>query len=508
MTRKTAKTNSKNGCVTCKIRHVKCGEERPTCVQCTSTGRKCDGYVDASQRQLRRRREGPSLPLKVSPESRLVLVPGTRQERDFLNMFSTETCHSLSGLFHSDLWLYYIPQLSQTQPAIRHAVAAVSAAHKCLLAPVTETEKTSNFALEQYNKAIRALLDSSHPRFSNLDLTLITCALFVCLETVTGNNPQAMDHAQAGLRILARRQGTPGAPDPEFPISDGINRELSDLFSLLNIECSTRGRKMIPYKAHMEQPTQSDKIKFTTILQARRALVHITTPSFQLVQRITSLPQNVSGLEQQERFQEQQRLRKEHNEWWIAFQQLQKRRPKSRAGASTDPRAPLVLIVQHHATAILNETLLRQDEMIYDNFVSEFEEMVEAAEKISELSPKNGYRQTYNLEPYVGLSLYWAARKCRHPLIRRRAAAVIRASPQLDSMHDLEVLYHTAIYNIEREEASVAHLPVEHRVPECQDRFWETFMPNEKHSNPCQIIFVRKEGAESDYKMEEDYVHW
>jgi hypothetical protein len=80
--------------------------------------------------------------------------------------------------------------------------------------------------------------------------------------------------------------------------------------------------------------------------------------------------------------------------------------------------------------------------MIYDKFVSEFEEMVEAAEKIPELYPKNGDRQTYNLEPYISLSLYWAARKCRQPLIRRRAAAVIRTS-QLDCMHDSEQLYHT-----------------------------------------------------------------
>jgi hypothetical protein len=70
---------------------------------------------------------------------------------------------------------------------------------------------------------------------------------------------------------------------------------------------------MVPYKAHMEQPTQSDKVKFTTIIQARRALAHITTAFFQLVQRVTPFPQNVPDLEQQERLQEQQRLRKEHN---------------------------------------------------------------------------------------------------------------------------------------------------------------------------------------------------
>ncbi|KAJ5208137.1 hypothetical protein N7449_002516 [Penicillium cf. viridicatum] len=34
----------KSGCMTCKIRRVKCDEEKPQCRRCISTGRKCDGY--------------------------------------------------------------------------------------------------------------------------------------------------------------------------------------------------------------------------------------------------------------------------------------------------------------------------------------------------------------------------------------------------------------------------------------------------------------------------------
>ncbi|KAJ5970804.1 uncharacterized protein N7479_000722 [Penicillium vulpinum] len=36
----------KSGCITCKIRRIKCDEEKPHCRRCVSTGRKCDGYPD------------------------------------------------------------------------------------------------------------------------------------------------------------------------------------------------------------------------------------------------------------------------------------------------------------------------------------------------------------------------------------------------------------------------------------------------------------------------------
>ncbi|KAH4069175.1 hypothetical protein HBH98_012240 [Parastagonospora nodorum] len=38
------KPKNRSGCKTCKIRKVKCDEEKPFCKRCTSTGRTCDGY--------------------------------------------------------------------------------------------------------------------------------------------------------------------------------------------------------------------------------------------------------------------------------------------------------------------------------------------------------------------------------------------------------------------------------------------------------------------------------
>jgi hypothetical protein len=38
------KKRTKTGCLTCRKRRIKCGEERPTCANCTKSKRQCEGY--------------------------------------------------------------------------------------------------------------------------------------------------------------------------------------------------------------------------------------------------------------------------------------------------------------------------------------------------------------------------------------------------------------------------------------------------------------------------------
>ncbi|KAJ5811340.1 hypothetical protein N7474_007641 [Penicillium riverlandense] len=42
---------NRTGCGTCKIRHKRCDEAKPTCNTCRKTGRICDGYIDPSTGQ-------------------------------------------------------------------------------------------------------------------------------------------------------------------------------------------------------------------------------------------------------------------------------------------------------------------------------------------------------------------------------------------------------------------------------------------------------------------------
>jgi hypothetical protein len=58
------------------------------------------------------------------------------------------------------------------------------------------------YALIQYNKAIRSLKSRRSDDAKTLEVTLLTCVLFVCLELLRGNPELALDHLQSGLNIL------------------------------------------------------------------------------------------------------------------------------------------------------------------------------------------------------------------------------------------------------------------------------------------------------------------
>lgn len=509
MIRKRVQGNSRNGCITCKIRHIKCDEERPACLKCTKTGRKCDGYSELPPRRARKDPRDLHVFRRVTPGSNPIILPGTRQERDFLHMFATETCHSLTGYFHSDIWIYYIPQLCHTQPVIRHAVAAVSATHKLFLSDQTYNVENERFALEQYNRAIRGLLESQKSHSSNLDLTLITCSLFISLETMRNNRLQAMSHAESGLRLLARRQLLPTAPkSSSLRLSETINQELSDLFSLFNIDRAVWGQATVPYESAQEQSTKTGKITFTTLASAKRALIRHIYNFFKFIERVTPFPHDVPKSELQSQIDQQKRLKKEHRDWLQAFRKLQKRLSSSRNQNIIDHRAPLVLIIQYHTIAIWNETILRENEMVYDDHVSQFEEIVEAAEEFKDLCAKTNERTLFTLEPHISISLCWVSRKCRHPLIRRRAAEVIKSLPRQGGTHNSIELYHLALYHIDMEEASLAQNPVHERIPGEKCRVWDTISLDSEESSSCLAIFVFRDSVTGEYEQRQNYVKW
>lgn len=102
----------------------------------------------------------------VSFDRRLILRPGTREERQYIELFCSQTSWALSGYFSSQLWNYQLPQLSQSEPTVRHAVIALSAAHeRSFLNPSAET----SFILQQYNKSIQYLMEHlSAPNLSRM----------------------------------------------------------------------------------------------------------------------------------------------------------------------------------------------------------------------------------------------------------------------------------------------------------------------------------------------------
>jgi len=165
---------TRTGCLTCKIRRVKCDEARPACLRCTSTRRVCDGYYDPDPSR------SIIVPVIASPSFDIYASPQSNRSFAF---FVQRTCPQLAGFFGSDFWERYVLQAAYHESAVRHAIVAIGSLHELHEHQTATIDSNKSFALEQYNLAIRDLLAPlSQGRKRGVGVCLVSCILFICFE--------------------------------------------------------------------------------------------------------------------------------------------------------------------------------------------------------------------------------------------------------------------------------------------------------------------------------------
>ncbi|KAI1487150.1 hypothetical protein F5X96DRAFT_651361 [Biscogniauxia mediterranea] len=230
---RASKPKVRTGCVTYRIRRVKCDEEKPACVRCTSTGRVCDGYAGAplprKKHVTRHEYHQPDAGSAVDHRARMrVLRPliadieGTAQERMFFHRFRrvAETGLALHVSNLGSFWKRLVPQMGHSDPAVKHALIALGSSWqtmklqsspngqlldpKYMLLDNYCAEKLELVTFQQYNKAIyhlqRHVASPWSPR--SVEITLICCLIFICLETAQGNQDAVVAHIGNGLQII------------------------------------------------------------------------------------------------------------------------------------------------------------------------------------------------------------------------------------------------------------------------------------------------------------------
>ncbi|KAL6230326.1 hypothetical protein BDW75DRAFT_223078 [Aspergillus navahoensis] len=195
---------SRTGCRTCRLRHVKCDETPVACRNCLSNGWKCEGYEMARlPLQGKRRQSVPSTPAVAFRWA------VTSDEKRCVSFFLHRTVESLASFSDSSLWHELVFHMCCTEPAVYHAVVALSAVNQDLERhgiPMPGTDSSSSwhqFALEQCMRSF-GLLNKRHvsqdPQLRKV--VLVCCLLFVMLELVLGHYDDATVHLQSGLAIL------------------------------------------------------------------------------------------------------------------------------------------------------------------------------------------------------------------------------------------------------------------------------------------------------------------
>jgi hypothetical protein len=487
-----------------------------------------------TQKQLRQKAEcnrATFPPPKISADHSLVLRPGTREERQHVELFCTETTRVMAGLFRSDFWEHFLPQLSFAEPVIRHTVAALSAAYtrKIRLRASDPSVKSDRFVVQQYNKAISHLLEHLSSPHHSIDIVLIACCLFIYLEMVRGNFKQAFDHLEAGFKILNSRSKS---PSPSTISSDRIARELNNLFSRANINLFLQGSRPISYNLSdgptVENLPDTPKQPFHSLESARDSLIELMHKSLRFIYNTSSESDRHLRLQLEV---ERRGMQRELEEWRASFDQLlitQVKSKKKGTLSDPDPRGPLLLSCHHRNTLVRIKSLFSRDAMIFDEFTADFEAIVAEVKALMEHSkavttpkertfdtqprphppsPRLPSKQDFYLDLGIIPGVSWAAMRCRMPLLRRKAIRLLELHHSVEGTLNSLAIVRLAKLVVDVEEANLQHLPLEQRIPEDKDRVYDSYQPDDLDPDKFLVVLTSKPyGPDGDWHFRKEWL--
>ncbi|CZR62988.1 uncharacterized protein PAC_12885 [Phialocephala subalpina] len=258
------KPKTRTGCITCKIRRIKCDEGKPACKRCIITGRQCDGYRQPSQ--LKGTASRPQQNAKLRPATAAVqlhlvikfnhrLPPQfsdytdvTMCERRSLEYFRCRTADVLSRWVVESFWKYQLPQTAHSEPATRHAMIALAGMHEGVELlreaspndPRISSDMTASrlqYARHHYNIAVSELARALRERNDSEEVALMSCALFVIFNFIAGNFIAAFFHMHNGIEILSRWKTS--KVGSRILAEDSLEKNLITLFGRISFHSSS-----------------------------------------------------------------------------------------------------------------------------------------------------------------------------------------------------------------------------------------------------------------------------
>ncbi|KAI0517926.1 hypothetical protein F5B22DRAFT_635445 [Xylaria bambusicola] len=416
----------RTGCLTCKIRKVKCDEEKPSCRRCTSTKRKCDGYAPVS----------PSSAVSWYRPRHLFPNVHDSSERRSLQFFVEVAAPVLSGPLDPYFWTHLVLQFSQMEPAVRHSVVALASlyeqvdSHRDSTTPLPD----DNLVLLHYNSAIQHL-----KTMKNESLVLLVCVLFVCIEFLRGNRAGATLHSQHGVSILKRVEETyPWAREHLSPIF----RRLSVLpFFFRNPEDSG------PVLLCLDDAIPS----FSSFSDAQFYLDGILGRTIRLIRRCDvyrlghmrhkDAPPSILA--------EQDLTRTLLETWHSNFVQLEHKSPES--GLAHIHRCNMLM--KYHLYCVWTENCFETDETSYDRWLDTFRAMVVL---LTTVEPSDSRTVKFTFEMGFIPLLYFVTMKCRCLETRLRALSLMKQlSAVKESLWELVAMFASAKRLIEIEHGAI-----------------------------------------------------
>lgn len=408
----------------------------------------------------------------VLAQRRLAPLPGWQE----LDSYHRYVAPKLSGYFDSPFWSTLIPQMAHSEPAIRHAVIAISTVHRDLeslpFRSPTGSIEPSPAALKETSEAMRSLTTRMATDPSSSLVPLVACLLFTCLDFLRGSSDTAMMHMKNGFQILNTLVDPPaGAHPQQVSDSKSIREHIVPVFTRLNLLCILFGQAL-PFRAFGEGSTEIST--FTSLEDGRIRLYELINTVIRFI-RAGRAKSNKGEIEVSDLI-EKIRHERQMERWYSCLMQFVSATEAS--DKLVDAAAINIMKLHYRTIYVFLSVCLSLDESATDLHTPDFEEIINLGELIVSTPSSPGQsrssseQRSFSFEMGIIPSLYFTTIKCRNPALRRRSLTVLRKAPLREGLWMSHIAAKVAERLIQVEESGLRScdlIPLGLSVPFCSE---------------------------------------
>lgn len=371
------------------------------------------------------------LPPAIASSLRLLQLSDPVEVNHF-DYFRSECTKEFSDFFNPVLWQQIVMQAAHSELFILHAVLAISSLRRVQLdkgtsGSVLETSTVARYTARKYAMALQALHQRLHDHTVDWRLVALGSLVFLAIEVLQGHEQEAIIHFRSGEAIL-KSLGSCRSIALELEPSklsfvqvksdhDAISDDIITAFTRISVEeelfidVSSPNSIALPHLPAI----------FESVSAAQTALNSVMAAVFSFFRRngndlVKTLPfAPLSNNILAEFFHIQNTLQS----WYTSFISL----PLPRTLDTHTSMTVNILLVYYHTTSIRLSTYFHYSELIYDQYYTQFEIIIDLSSEIIALQIilPNLKGPCYTLDLAIAQPLYFTACKCRNLALRMRA---------------------------------------------------------------------------------------
>ncbi|KAK7422796.1 hypothetical protein QQX98_001357 [Neonectria punicea] len=426
---------SGTGCVTCRIRRVKCDEAKPSCQRCLNSKRQCDGYLPEDSTVTRRQlveavRQlgvvGPvSKALAQYPHHRSGSGSGSASPSglSLFDVFRTLTAPSTAIFMPSSFWTGELLQLAHSEPAVWHAVLALGALHqKHELASqgVRRDHRVDVFARlanQNYAQAVSYARELRSPhKLLSLSLALVS------ITNMMGRWSESQVHITAGHRLLMETKGQPAT------------KAAAEMLTRLDLQAMTFSESSAPYP-FQNAPPMTEVSECLRLSAAIESYEQAGTALFALIRRFFLADETMGQVPEDKAAKRYMMpdVLQDLVDWEFKMGIFERDRWTSEA-AALSVRLYHTLLRLLMAARFGCTTRWDGPDSRWDKLLGYFERVLSFVEALLQATASPEPRSPLTLEPGLIIPLFLTCQECRHPQLRSRAIRLLRGLNRQEGM--------------------------------------------------------------------------